>query len=72
MSCIVAHRCGSDPELLWLCLRRSAGAQIRPLVWGPPYAVGGAQKKKKKKKKEEEEKAKKVSILVHSYNELLY
>ena len=47
MSCGVGHRCGSDPELLWLRCRLAATAPIRPLAWELPYAVGAALKKKK-------------------------
>ena len=36
MSCGVSHRCGSDPELLWLQLRPVATAPIQPLAWEPP------------------------------------
>ena len=49
MSCGVSHRCGS--ELAWLWRRPGATAQIQPLAWEPPYAVGAAVKKKKKTKK---------------------
>ena len=57
MSCGVGHRCGSDPELLWLWRRPAATAVIRHLSWEPSYAMGMAlendkkTKKKKKKKK---------------------
>ena len=30
MSCGVGHRCGSDPELLWLWCRMAAAALIQP------------------------------------------
>ena len=59
MSCGIGRRDGSDPTLLWLWRRPAAAAQIRPLTWEPPYAVGAALekiKKKKKKKKREREK----------------
>ena len=42
MSCGVGHRCGLDPELLWLWCRLPATALIRPLAWEPPYAEGAA------------------------------
>ena len=50
MSCGVAHRCSSDPALLWLWCRPATEALIRPLAWKPPYAAGAALKSKKKKK----------------------
>ena len=50
LSCGVGHRCGLDLVLLWLWLRPSAVAPIRPLGWELPYAVGAALKRKKKKK----------------------
>ena len=31
-----------DPALLWLWCRLAATAPIRPLAWGPPYAMGVA------------------------------
>ena len=43
MSCGVGRRRGSDPALLWLWRRPVATAQIQPLAWEPPYAVGAAQ-----------------------------
>ena len=45
MSCGVSHRCGSDPELLWLWGRLVATALIGLLAWEPPYAVGAALKR---------------------------
>ena len=48
MSCVVGHRHGSDPALLWLWHRPVAIAPIRPLAWEPPYAMGTAVKRKKK------------------------
>ena len=50
MSCGTGRRCGSDPELLWLWCKLAAIAQIRPLAWEPPYAMGAALKSKKKQK----------------------
>ena len=49
-----------DLELLWLWRRLATAAQIRPLAWELPYAMGVVlkrqkKKKKKKKKKKEEE-----------------
>ena len=40
MSCGVGHRCGSDPELLWLWCRPAAAVPIQCLAWEPPYAMG--------------------------------
>ena len=63
MSCGVGCRRGSDRVLLWLWCRPEATAPIRPLAWGPPYALGAAQKmakgQKKKKRKKERKKEKK-------------
>ena len=50
MSCGVACRHGSDPELLLLWCRPAAVAPIGPLAWEPPYAAGSDLKDKKKKK----------------------
>ena len=50
MSCSVGHRHGSDLALLWLLCRPAATAQIRPLAWEPPYAMGAALKNKTKQK----------------------
>ena len=38
--CCVGHRCGSDPTLLWLWHRPAAAAQILPLAWELPCAMG--------------------------------
>ena len=51
MSCGVGQRLGSDPVLLWLWCRPAATALIRPLVWGPPYAMGTALKRQNQQKK---------------------
>ena len=51
MSCGVGHRRGLDPALLWLWSRVAAEAQIGPLAWELPYALGEAYRKKDKKKK---------------------
>ena len=51
VSCAVGHRCGSDPELLWLWFKMAAPALIRPLAWELPRALGAALKSKNKKKK---------------------
>ena len=51
MSCGVGHRYSFDPMLLWLWLWPAAVAPIRPLAWGPPYALGAAQEKAKRPKK---------------------
>ena len=39
---------GSDPELLWLWLRKAAAALIQILAWELPYAAAAAPKRKKK------------------------
>ena len=49
MSCGVGRRHGSDLVWLWLWCRPAATAPIRPLAWGPPYAVGAALKRQNKK-----------------------
>ena len=49
MNCVVGHRCGSDPELLWLWL--AATGPIEPLAWEPPYATSVALESKNKKPK---------------------
>ena len=49
MSCGVGHRCGLDPLLLWLWCRPVATAQIRPLDWELPNAMGSALKRQKDK-----------------------
>ena len=48
-SCGVGHRCGLDPVLLWLWCRPTAAAQIQPLDWEPPYAMGATLKKQTNK-----------------------
>ena len=58
MSCGVARRHSSDPALLWLWRRPMAIAPIRPLTWGPPYAVGVALEKAKRQKKTKNRKQK--------------
>ena len=45
MSFGVGHRCGLDPELLWL-YRKVAVALIQPIAWELPYAAGAALKSK--------------------------
>ena len=55
MSCGTGRRCGSDPELLWLWCKLAAKAQIQPLAWEPPYAVGAALKTKNKRKERKKE-----------------
>ena len=52
MSCVVGLRHDSDPALHWLWHRPAATAQIRPLAWEPPYAMGAALKRQKKTKKQ--------------------
>ena len=50
MSCGIGHRCGSNPELLWLWHRLAATALIGPLAWEPLYATGATLKRPKTKK----------------------
>ena len=45
MNCVVGHRQGSDPALLWCSL--AATNPIRPLAWKHQYAVGAALKRQK-------------------------
>jgi len=47
----VGHRCGSDPELLWLWCSLAAAALIRPLAGKLLYAAGAALKRQNKTKK---------------------
>ena len=54
MSCGVGRRRGWDPVLLWLWCRLTTTAQIQPLSWESPYAMGEALKRKKKGKKNSE------------------
>ena len=42
MSYGVGRRHGLDPALLWLWHRPAATAQIGPLAWEPPCAMGVA------------------------------
>ena len=51
MSCVVEHRRGLDPVLLWLWFRPMAIAPIRLLAWERPHAAGAAQEKAKRQKK---------------------
>ena len=51
MSCGIGRRYSLDPALLWLQRRPAAVAQIWPVAWELPCAVGAALKKQKKKKK---------------------
>ena len=53
MSCGVAHRCGSDPALLWLWHRPVAIAPTGPLAWEPSYALGAAPLPKEGQKNKE-------------------
>ena len=50
MSCGVGRRRGLDLMLLWLWRRPATTAQIRPLAWESPYAMGAAQEKTKRQK----------------------
>ena len=45
--CSICQGCSLDPVLLWL----SAVAQIQPLAWEFPYAIGLAPQKRKEKEK---------------------
>ena len=45
--------------MLWLWRRLVATAQIRPLAWEPPYAMGVALEKAKRQKKKRKKKEKK-------------
>ena len=54
MSCGVGRRRGSDLALLWPWRRPVTLAQIVPLAWEPPYALGVALERQKKKKKKKE------------------
>ena len=56
MSCGVGHRCGLDPELLWLWHRLMATAPIGPLAWEPPYTECVALKSKKQTNKQKQTK----------------
>ena len=51
MSYGAGQRCGLDLTLLWCSL--AAVAQIGPLAWEPPYALGAALIKKKQINKQE-------------------
>ena len=46
MSYGVGHRLSSDLALLWLWHRPAAVAQIGPLAWELPHAMGAALKSK--------------------------
>ena len=48
VSCGVDQRRSSDLALLWLWRRPAATAQIRPLAWEPPSAMGAAQEMAKR------------------------
>ena len=47
------HRCGSDPEVLWLWCRLVAVAPIQALAWEPTHAAGMALKSKKAKQQQQ-------------------
>ena len=64
MSCGVGHRCGSDPELLWLRRRLAATAPVRLLAWEPPCAATEALEKAKRQKKKKKKKKKKNEIAI--------
>ena len=44
----IGHRHGLDLALLWLWCRLVATAQIQPLAWETPYAMGAALKRQNK------------------------
>ena len=50
VSCSVGRRHSLDPALLWLWCRPAAVAQIQPLAWEIPNAVGVALKRPKPNK----------------------
>ena len=47
-----AHRCSSNPTLLWLWCRLAAVPPIQLLAWELSYAMGAALKRQNKKKKD--------------------
>ena len=51
MSCGVGLRYSSDLALLCLWRRLTATAQVGPLAWEPPHAMGVALRQKDKNKK---------------------
>ena len=51
MSWGVDHRCGSDPELLWLWRRPAARDPMGALDREPTYALGAAQEMAKRQNK---------------------
>ena len=63
MSCGVGHRCGSDPQLLWLWCTLAATALIRSLAWEPPYATGVALEKAKRQKEKKKKKERKKELV---------
>ena len=68
----VGCRCGSDPALLWLWRRLAATAQIRPLAWEPPNALGAAQEVAKRKQKQKQKKNKHEKVVgCSAFDELL-
>ena len=56
MSGGIGHRCGLDPELLWLWRRLAVTAPIGPLAWDSPYAAGVALEKTNKTKQKKDKK----------------
>ena len=62
----MGHRCGLDPELLWLwCRLAAAAAPIQPLAWDLPYAAGVALTRKEKKKRKKQKKKAELSFLFY-------
>ena len=66
MICGVGCRCSLDLVLLWLWRRLAATAQIRPLAWEPPYAVGVALENTKNKQTNKQKKTRKCGTMEYS------
>ena len=64
MSHNIGCRYGSDLALLWLWHRLATTAQIQPLTWEPPYAMGEPLKSKNKQMNKQKNK----SLLDHQRN----
>ena len=56
MSCGVGHRCGKDPELMWLWPRLAAVALIWLLAWEFSYAAPVALKRSKQQQQQQQKK----------------
>ena len=68
MSCGVGCTLGSDPTLLWLWCRLVATAQIGPLAWEPPYAMGATLKRQKNKTNKQKLQAKKTKLNAKAFD----